>query len=61
MAWYSDRQPAPPPKKFTPEQVMQIRAVYGSGVYSYRQLANQWNCSLRCMNQVIKGEGAYKL
>lgn len=48
------------PKKFSPEEAAQIRAAYDTGVVSMRDLAQEWNCGPRCINQVVRRWGAYK-
>lgn len=54
------RQPAIS-RKFSAEQAAAIRATYEAGDRSYRQLARDWNCGLRCINQVVRRWGAYKV
>lgn len=58
-AEFPKRKPAPP-RRFSAEEVFAIRSAYAAGGISYRQLARRWNCGLRCINQVIRGWGAYK-
>lgn len=49
-----------PPRRFSPEQAAAIRAAYKRRDTSYRDLAREWHCSLRCINHVVKGWGAYR-
>lgn len=58
-AEFPKRKPAPP-RKFSAEEAFAIRSAYAAGGISYRQLARKWNCGLRCINQVVRGWGAYK-
>lgn len=58
-AEFPKRKPAPP-RRFSAEEAFAIRSAYVAGGVSYRQLAKQWNCGLRCINQVVRGWGAYK-
>lgn len=53
------KKPAPP-RRFSAEEAFAIRSCYLAGGISYRQLARKYNCGLRCINQVVKGWGAYK-
>ena len=56
------KPPIPPPRKFSVEQAGLIRSQYNSsnGKFSYRDLAREWNCCIRCINHVVRRWGAYK-